>query len=482
MSLKSKMRKFDINVKKLAASWETYHALREIIANALDEQALTQTKDIDMFEDSGGNWHIRDYGRGIRSEHFTQSENGEKLVNPNLIGKFGLGLKDALVTFCHKGIKVIISSRFGIFTFSQSPQHEFDDIVTLQMYVYPAKDTLFAGTEFIFSGLTKTDIEQAKNLFLKFSGNTVLENNSAGQVLEKNASNAIIYVNGLRVAEEENFLFSYNITSLDSKIRRALNRERININRAAYSDRIKLLLKSCHDQKIGQLLIADMSNHSHGTQHDELKWLDIQEHAAKFLNVLAKVIFLTSEDLLKSSDLVDQAKKDGYELITISPALMHRIRNTTDMAGKPLRDIRQIYNEYPTEYEFKFISPGQLSPQETTIYESTDKILALIGGKPAEVQQIRIAETLQKKSGSDQETTSLWNASTGTMIIKRSQLNKLEDYAATLLHELSHVKSGAPDVTRDFEIELTRLLGQVMTQLLINHQPLESHRFWKKLF
>lgn len=482
MSLKSKMRKFDLNIKKLPAKWDVYHALREIIANALDEQTITQTKDIDIFEDSGRKWHIRDYGRGIRSEHFTQSENGEKLVNPNLIGKFGLGLKDALVAFSCKDIKVIISSRFGIFTFAQSPQHEFDDIATLHMYVYPAKDTLFVGTEFIFSGITKKDMEKAKNLFLKFSGDTILESNSNGQVLKKNTENAIIYVNGLQIAEEANFLFNYNITSLDSKTRKALNRERLNINRTAYSDRIKSILKSCQSQELAQLLIADMSNYTSGTQHDELKWLDIQEHAAKFLNVLAKVIFLTSEDFVKSADLVSQAKNDGYEMITISSALKHRIQNATDMAGKPIRDIRQIYNEYPAEYEINFISPDQLSPQETAVYESTDKILALTGGRPPEVQQIRIAEILQKDPDSRQEMAGLWNASTGTMIIKRNQLNKLEHYAATLLHELSHVKSGAADATRDFELELTRLLGQLTAQLLMTQPPFDTSRFWKKFF
>ena len=43
---KESMREFDLNIEKILESWEVYHAVREIIANALDEQILTNTKDI----------------------------------------------------------------------------------------------------------------------------------------------------------------------------------------------------------------------------------------------------------------------------------------------------------------------------------------------------------------------------------------------------------------------------------------------------
>jgi len=44
-----------------------------------------------------------------------------------------------------------------------------------------------------------------------------------------------VYVRGLLVAEEPNFLFSYNITDLTTPLRRALNRERSNVGRTAYT-------------------------------------------------------------------------------------------------------------------------------------------------------------------------------------------------------------------------------------------------------
>ena len=43
-----KMREFDLNIEQILESWEVYHAVREIIANALDEQILSQTQDIQI--------------------------------------------------------------------------------------------------------------------------------------------------------------------------------------------------------------------------------------------------------------------------------------------------------------------------------------------------------------------------------------------------------------------------------------------------
>jgi len=57
-------------------------------------------------------------------------------------------------------------------------------------------------------------------------------------------------------------------------------------------------------------------------------------------------------------------------------------------------------------------------------------------------------------------------SSLASIIIKRTQLESLEKYAGTLLHEVVHVVSGAKDVTRDFEDELTKLLGIIVSKAL----------------
>jgi len=90
---------FDLNIETILENWEIHHAIREVIANAIDEQMLTGTMDIDILKDSYSRWHILDFGRELQYEHLKQKENDEKLRNPHTIGKFGIGLKDALATF-----------------------------------------------------------------------------------------------------------------------------------------------------------------------------------------------------------------------------------------------------------------------------------------------------------------------------------------------------------------------------------------------
>ena len=461
------LKKFDLNIEKILEDWEVYHAIREIIANAIDEQILTQTKDIEIFKDSENKWHIRDYGRGLRYEHLTQKENEEKLKHPHVIGKFGIGLKDALATFERHGVKVYIKSKHCDITIGKSQKHGFEDIITLHAYIHPPSDPNFVGTEFILEGVKDEDIEKAKNLFLRFSGERVIEKTKYGEVLEKKGKVARIYINGVKVAEEENFLFSYNITSLTKKIKKALNRERTNVGRSAYSDRVKSILLQCKSKEIAKRLANDLKNYSTGNMHDELKWIDVQEHTIKILNSLDKVVFLTPNELINSSKWIDEAKSMGYKIVTIPENLKNKIHNLKDISGNPIRDLCQFMEEYDKSFKFKFVELDKLTPEERKIFNMTDKIFELIGGRPKEIKEIKISETMRLDEHGH-ETVGLWEPMHGRIIIKRTQLKSLELYANTLLHETAHAISGAPDISREFELELSRLLGLIVSKLLEN--------------
>jgi hypothetical protein len=103
-------------------------------------------------------------------------------------------------------------------------------------------------------------MENAKALFLKFSGDRVIEETRIGRILEKRGKKARIYVAGLLVAEEEKFAFSYDILSLTESMKKALNRERTHVGRTAYAERIKsMLLQSCSEtvaKTLGNQLMA----------------------------------------------------------------------------------------------------------------------------------------------------------------------------------------------------------------------------------
>lgn len=452
-------KEFDLNIEKILEDWEVHHALREIIANALDEQILTNSQDINIYKDSEGHYHVADFGRGLKYEHLTEKENEEKLNNSRVIGKFGIGLKDALATFDRKGIKVFIKSKHGDFKIGKSHKHGFDDLTTLHAYISKPSTPSSVGTNFMFIGVNDEDMRKAKNLFLKFSSERVIEKTKYGDILEKKGDLGYIYINGVKVAEEENFLLSYNITALTKKINKALNRERSNVSRTAYSDRVKSILLESSEKEIASILVNDLKNYSTGQMHDELKWIDVQEHASKLLNAKEEVIFLTSEEIVNDPDMVEKAKTGGYNIVSIPDNLKTKLSDNTDVNGAKIRDLSQFYHEYEDSFEYKFVDPANLSSHEKMVWRKTDEILNLVGGKPHNVKEIKISETMQKDYTTFQESLGLWEGSNNRIIIKRSELNNLENYASVLLHEVCHAKSGAGDVTRSFEKALSDLLG-----------------------
>ena len=90
-----------------------------------------------------------------------------------------------------------------------------------------------------------------------------------------------------------------------------------------------------------------------------------------------------------------------------------------------------------------------------------DQHITLIDGKPQVVKEIKISKTMQKNFYSETETNGIWDPSTQSIIILRKMLKSIEDYAGTLIHEAIHAKSGAGDINRQFEIELTTAIGQI---------------------
>jgi len=200
--------------------------------------------------------------------------------------------------------------------------------------------------------------------------------------------------------------------------------------------------------------------------HDELKWIDIQEHAVKILNAKEKTIFVSSDELMYKGSIIQEAVDMGYKVITIPSILRDKIKGTEDIKGDIMIDLDQFKIKYNESFQFNFINISNLSKDERMIYELTEDVLNLIGGRPKIIKEIKISEKMRKDFVTNVETTGLWDPNEGRIIIKRSQLNNIYSYAGTLLHEVAHALSRAPDATRQFESELTSLLGNICNKIL----------------
>ncbi len=452
------MRKFDLNIDRILEDWNIEHAIREIIANALDEQHLTRTQDIRIEKRREGCWIIRDFGRGIKYEHFVQNESMEKLNAQGVIGKFGIGLKDALATFDRKNVSVNIYSKYGDIRIERLNKGGFSDIVTLHAIIEnPSRPTML-GTEFEIDGVTDSDMAKAKNFFLMFSNHRVLESTRIGEIIERNpGAPAFVYVNGVKIASEDNFLFSYNITSLNTALRKALNRERTNVGRTAYTPSVRAMLLDAEEEKVIDILSEDLGNYSSGMSHDELKWSDIQLHTTKLLSNRKNVVYVTSEQLKDNNDLVHEAERSS-QIVVIPENLQEKIRKENEKQEEnAIRTMDVFVKERSDNFEYEFVDIDSLNVFEKENYDCLSGILNAIGGKPEAVKQIRIAEKMQRDTVTYMPANGLWT--NGQIIIKRSVLSNLEKFVGVLIHEIAHAKSGYTDGTRGFESQLTDFLG-----------------------
>lgn len=456
-------RAFDLNIEQVLENWEVEHALREIIANALDEQVLSKTPEIRIYKDDRGDWHVRDFGRGLRIEHFTLNENPEKLnAASGVIGKFGVGLKDALATFHRRGIKVLIGPAFGTYRLSHERKHGFDDILTLHIE-YDDSPLKIQGSEFLLRGVTDGDMERARSFFMKFAGDEVLESGAYGQILRRRGENGRVYILGVLASEESHFLFSHNVTSLTDSMRKKLNRERLNVGRTTYADRVKAILKGARSKVVEAMLIDEVEKRATGHQCDEMAWIEISQMALNLMHQRRSVAYLTEQELQERPEVLDSVRSDGFQVIVVTDQQKAKLQAQAEGGGPQVRTLETYVQEFNSSFQYRFVDPGTLTPNERQVLNSVPRLLALVGLDTVRTPEIRISETMRITSDT---TQGVWDSSIPAIVIKRSKLSSLAEFAATLLHEVAHATTGAVDATREFERVLTDFLGRTSSAAL----------------
>lgn len=430
---------FDLNVEKILDHWGVPEAVREVIANALDEQALTQSQEPRIVKRRDG-WHVVDFGRGLRYQHLTQNENPEKLRKPDLVvGKFGVGLKDALATFHRRGIAVAIKSPHSDITLQRAAKANFADVKTLHAAVSRPSDPRRRGTDFVLEHLSDEDMAAARDYFLRFSGDEVLERTDAGEILRRRPDQpARVYVKGVRVATEDQFLFSYNITSTTAQLQRALNRERTNVGRTAYQERVKAILLKARSDPVAQQLVEDLTRIPAGTNHDEITWLDVQEQAVRILATRGKTVFVSAQQMFTHGSTIQEARQDGFRVIVIPDRLLARLPKLKDLNGDAILDIGGFVQVWNASFHYVFVDPSKLKAAERRAWSLLPELLRLAGDHAKRVQEVRISSTMRLDEG-QYETEGVWDPP--RIVVKRSVLDSPRHFARVVLHEVAHASS-----------------------------------------
>lgn len=454
---------FDLNIDEFLLTWTAEDALRELIANAIDEQNLSSTPGITVAPDLDGGWHIRDFGRGLRPENFVQNETPEKRRNSDrMIGNFGVGLKDAIATLARLGVEVRIRSSWGSFRTTRAPKAGFDDIVTLHVRMEPGVEPV-QGTDIELRNLEDAAMTTAMSWFLQFRPATVLEELKFGDILRPDEGGARVYVNGVFVAAEPDFLFSYNITRLLPSTRKGLNRDRRSITRDLYRERVVDLIEKAQSLEVLRELAKAVTDQRH---RGELAWKPVLLKAASSLQASQKVVFLTATEMEADPRHVSNMREAGFEPITISKERRQDIVGAKTPSGDQFRTLRIFVNEWEAAFVYKFVSEADLTLTERSVVAKAAAIASMV--TPLRVPPVVVSETLRP---SNESVAGVWDPHLQRVIVKRSELKDAESFAATLLHELAHWDSGGTDISLEFEACLTKFLGRVAVVALRNQEP-----------
>lgn len=115
--------------------------------------------------------------------------------------------------------------------------------------------------------------------------------------------------------------------------------------------------------------------------------------------------------------------------------------------------------------EYSIVDVNNLTEQESNVWRMKNIILKCIGELPDNVRQIHLAEMIELEQV-DTCIYGVFRPKHNDIVISRHLLTRPEAFLATLCHELAHAKSEADDVTKEFEDELSNMLGYISYALV----------------
>lgn len=217
----------------------------------------------------------------------------------------------------------------------------------------------------------------ARSLFLKFNEEEVLEETEFGQVLACGGEGRV-YISGVFVSEEPGLLFSYNVTDLTEAMRKRLNRERLNVGRTTYAERIRSILKAAASSAVMDEIIERIRTRSRGELPDELTWIEITLMALTYLHQERKVVFVTEAELHSHPDVIDHARLDGIEVFVVISQEKAKPIELARTGGVATRTLETYVKEFNESFEYTFVDVSELDAQERTILNLASDLFGFV--------------------------------------------------------------------------------------------------------
>lgn len=340
-----KIESIDLNIgQPYLSDWSEGMAIREFIANALDGASNSDTSIEKICE---GKWTIINKESEIKPENFIIKE-GEKTKNSSKIGKFGIGLKDAIGVLMSRGISVEIYTSEYRYVAKYKDKSKLINDKCFFMDIYK-NDRDWIGTEIVLNQCKDIFIMNAKSYFLIYRKKpTIVSQTAYGDILsEDNKDNGTIYLNGIKIGHENTFTYSYNIKFQDENLKRGISRERDNLSREVYKESIKKIIEDSKDEEVFVEFYERFIKTNDGSLRGELVYIEAQVKAIKYAikrNIKLVIFPTTCRGKLKNL-LIQLDCRTGIMTIKILNKYYERLNKVLELI-----DVNIIADHYQQEY------------------------------------------------------------------------------------------------------------------------------------
>jgi hypothetical protein len=459
-------------VKKLTAispkyvkGWTVSKAVREIVQNYLDSRKEFNCSGSISWDE--GVAKVKDFGPGLELKHLAV---GVSEKSEGSIGKYGEGLKLALLVLAREGREVTVKARGKVIR----PKIEMDLTLGTEVLAFSIKDMLprhaakHKGTTILFQ-CSEAELEEGKSHFTEFLTRQTVSDSSedtgdepsrkAIEWVEKgkiSLPGGRIFVNGSNVGKVEGALFSYHFQ--ESEVGDIGNRDREVIDRNVVENAVSRMLAQTSSRKvIGLVLKMAVQQTSNFEVRTGVDYSYIPETSKRVWHRVFNELYGKDTVIASGYDqeAINQANYLGYLVKVLTPDWFWVLESVG------VKTVRKLIK--PGSSKPRIVKPSQLTLQER---DNLRRAKRLTKRHYAEPGLIRIAEDIDKLVGMSSGSRALggYDSATKTVWLRRDILGDFRQVLHTLLHEVCHRESGASDCTASFERALLDIAVGILTK------------------
>ena len=430
-------------------NWTVRDAIREIIQNAIDTGTdLT-------FEESGDFQVICDNGIGVHLSDFILGKTSKR--DTDAIGQFGEGMKIGCLVFAREGRQVHIQSLGKNYVFSL----QFDERWQSELLTIDITDSgeTRSGTQ-IYLQCSDEELEEARNLFLKFSPATIIESRIRdGEYYRYQIMDApgTVWVNGLKVTEVDS-VYGYNFFDKD-----LVNRDRSAINQSSIREAIATALTCTKTKEIMETLLTEgiefeQSGGGKIPIEYDVMFSPSQEWRTVIHKLYGKRVCLSCGD-----PSVDLAALERNWVVLMLPwgllrSLGRFIEYSTDVINKDIK---------------KPIPLSKLKAGEKRFFERASSLATMIASEAClNTYPIKIFSNPPIDGIKIFEDEGYADHAAGIIAVSYSIIQE-QDYRrfiGTAIHEYAHMNGRHTDNTRAFENDLTDIIADLGLTIVLNKE------------